>query len=141
MLFRSPLRIVRDREEKTLNVKVGELDLTAEQVARNDTRGGDPTREATSGFGMSLSNITPDVARRLRLDDDARGAVVVDVEPQSPAQRAGIMAGDVITRVGRTAINNVTDASRELGRVPSGGTAILRVQRNGQDTAVVITKE
>ena len=136
-----PLRIVRDREEKTLNVKVGELDLTAEQVARNDTRGGDPTREATSGFGMSLSNITPDVARRLRLDDDARGAVVVDVEPQSPAQRAGIMAGDVITRVGRTAINNVTDASRELGRVPSGGTAILRVQRNGQDTAVVITKE
>jgi serine protease Do len=136
-----PLRVVRDREEKTLNVKVGELDLTAEQASRDTQRGGDPTQEPTSGFGMSLSNITPDVARRLRLDDDVKGAVVVDVEPQSPAARAGIMAGDVITRVGRAPVNNVTDASRELGRVPSGGTAILRVQRNGQDTAVVITKE
>ena len=137
-----PLRVVRDREEKTLNVKVGELDLTAEQASRENQRGGNDTaQEPTSGFGMSLSNITPDVARRLRLDDDASGAVVVDVEPQSPAARAGIMAGDVITRVGRAPVSNVTDASRELGRVPSGGTAILRVQRNGQDTAVVITKE
>ena len=65
-----PLRVVRDREEKTLNVKVGELDLTAEQASRDTQRGGDPTQEPTSGFGMSLSNITPDVARRLRLDDD-----------------------------------------------------------------------
>jgi S1-C subfamily serine protease len=90
---------------------------------------------------MSLSNITPDVQRRLRLDDAARGAVVVDVEPSSPAARAGIMAGDVITRVGRAPISSVADASRELARIPSGGTAILRVVRNGQDTAVVVTKE
>jgi hypothetical protein len=38
-------------------------------------------------------------------------------------------------------IASVADASRELGKVPSGGTVILRVLRSGQDTAVVVTKE
>ena len=51
------------------------------------------------------------------------------------------MEGDVITRVGRAPIGSVADASRELARVPSGGTIILRILRNGQDTAVVVTKE
>jgi serine protease Do len=138
-----PVKVIRDREEKTLNLRVGELDLDAEQAARNTGgRGGaEPQQEASSGFGMSLSNITPDVQRRLRLDDAVKGAVVVDVEQSSPAARAGIMAGDVITRVGRAPISSVADASRELARIPSGGTAILRVVRNGQDTAVVVTKE
>jgi serine protease Do len=139
-----PVRVIRDKEEKTLNVRVGELDLDAEQAALGNGRGGrdtNPQQETSSGFGMSLSNITPDVARRLRLDADTRGAVVVDVDPSSPAARAGIMEGDVITRVGRASVSSVADASRELGRVASGGTVILRVLRNGQDTAVVVTKE
>jgi serine protease Do len=140
-----PVKVIRDREEKTLNVRVGELDLDAEQAALGNGRGGRgdaaPQQETSSGFGMSLSNITPDVARRLRLDADTRGAVVVDVDPSSPAARAGIMEGDVITRVGRTGVSGVADASRELARVASGGTVILRVLRNGQDTAVVVTKE
>jgi serine protease Do len=140
-----PLKVIRDKEEKTLNVRVGELDLEAEQAALGSGRGGGrdttPQQEASSGFGMSLSNITPDVARRLRLDADTRGAVVVDVDQGSPAARAGIMEGDVITRVGRANISSVADASRELARVASGGTVILRILRNGQDTAVVVTKE
>ena len=140
-----PVRVVRDKEEKTINVRVGELDLEAEQAALTGGRGGrdngSPQQETSSGFGMSLSNITPDVARRLRLDDNTRGAVVVDVDQASPAARAGIMQGDVITRVGRASISSVAEASRELGRIPSGGTAILRILRNGTDMAVVITKE
>src|ERR1041385_9118164 len=101
-----PVRVVRDKDEKTINVRVGELDLDAEQAALNGGRGGrdngaGPQQETSSGFGMSLSNITPDIARRLRLDDNVKGAVVVDVDQASPAARAGIMEGDVITRVGR----------------------------------------
>jgi serine protease Do len=141
-----PVEVIRDKETKTLNVRVGELDLDAEQAALNGGRddnnnGSGPQQEASSGFGMSLSNITPDVQRRLRLDDSVKGAVVVDVDQASPAAHAGIMPGDVITRVGRMPIASVADASRELGKVPSGGTVILRVLRSGQDTAVVVTKE
>ena len=134
-----PVKIIRDKEEKTLNVTVGELNLEAAQNNGPENRGA--PQETSSGFGMSLRNITPDVARQLRLDNNMRGAMVVDVDPSGPAARAGIMPGDVITRVGRAPINSVADATRELGQIPSGRTAILRVLRNGQDTAVVITKK
>src|ERR1051325_10765847 len=138
-----PVRVVRDKDEKTINVRVGELDLDAEQAALNGGRGGrdngaGPQQETSSGFGMSLSNVTPDIARRLRLDDNVKGAVVVDVDQASPAARAGIMEGDVITRVGRASVGSVADASRELGKIASGGTAILRINRGGTDMAVVV---
>ena len=67
--------------------------------------------------------------------------MVTDVEQGSPAARAGLAAGDVIVRVGRETVETAAEASRELGRIPSGGTAFLRVLRNGQETFVAVTKE
>jgi serine protease Do len=81
------------------------------------------------------------VAQRLRLDRGTQGAVIVDVDPDSPAARAGLSQGDVIVRVGRQTVSNAAEARRELERIPSGGTAFLRVLRNGQETFVTITKE
>ncbi len=139
-----PLRIVRDRQEQTKNITVDELDLESETQARNDAgagRGAPAQPEPSSGFGMSLGNLTPQIAQRLRLDDGARGAVVMEVEPESAAAKAGIQPSDVIVRVGRTAVTNASEASRELGRVPSGGTAFMRILRGGQETFVTVTKE
>ena len=68
-------------------------------------------------------------------------AFILNVEPGSTAARAGLSEGDVIVRVGRENVSNAVDASRELGRVPSGGTAFLRVLRNGQETFVSVAKE
>jgi len=138
-----PVRIVRDRQERSLNVTVEELDLEAEsatQRAGNGNGGGGP-QETTSGFGITLGNITPELAQRLRLNRNASGAVILNVEQGSTAARAGLSEGDVIVRVGRENVSNVMDASRELGRVPSGGTAFLRVLRNGQETFVAVAKE
>jgi serine protease Do len=139
-----PVRIVRDRQERTINVTVDELDLEAETQS---SRGGgnndrDPApQESSAGFGMSLGNITPDLAQRLRLDRNAQGAVVMEVEQDSPAARAGISEGDIIVRVGRQAVSSAADARRELERVPAGSTAFLRVLRNGQEQFVTITRE
>ena len=138
-----PVRIVRDGKERTLNLTVDELDLEAEG---NQARGGrnnnapsdDPA--PTAGFGITLQNITPQIARQLRLDSN-NGAVITSVEPGSAAARAGLNEGDVILRVGRTPVTNRADAERELGRVASGATAFLRILRDGQETFVPVTKE
>jgi serine protease Do len=138
-----PVRIVRDGKELTLNVIVDELDLEAEQGAQQSrSRGGrgGPEPETTAGFGVTLENITPDIARQLRLES-SRGAVVVDVDPNSPAARAGIGEGDVILRVGRTPVSSASEANRALAGVPSGGTVGLRVLRDGQERFIPITKE
>jgi serine protease Do len=139
-----PLRIVRDRQERTISITVEELDLEAESTSlRSDSRGGNNNapEETTAGFGLTLGNITAEMQQRLRLDRGTEGAVVTDVEPGSPAARSGLAPGDVIMRVGRETVETAAEASRELGRIPSGGTAFLRVLRNGQETFVSVTKE
>ena len=140
-----PVRIVRDKQERTLNLTVDELDLEAENGTRRaDARGDrapEPEPTTTTGFGMELSNLTPEVARRLRLDDAVRGAVITDVAEESPAQRYGLRAGDVIVRVGSARISTAAEAQRELARVPAGGTALMRVVRlvNGEPTEIFVT--
>ena len=139
------MKVVRDKEEKTLNVRVGELDLDAEQAALTSRggRGNDtPQQEASSGFGMSLSNITPDVARRLRLDDNTKGAVVVDVEPGEPGRARRHHAGRRDHRASaarRSPAWRMRAASWPVSRQAAPRSSA--VMRSGQDTAVVVTKE
>ena len=135
-----PLKVLRDKQERTLSIKVDELNLEEEGTTSSRQSEADE-EEASSGFGMTLNNVTPELARRLRLDDEVRGAVITDVEPGSPAARAGLAPGDVITRVNRRPVTTSAEARRELGRVESGGTAFLLVLRNRQETFVTVTKE
>jgi serine protease Do len=138
------LRVMRDKKERTFNLTVDELDLETESGSRTtENRGGrqaEPEPETTKGFGMTIDNVTADIARRLRLDD-ARGAVITDVEPASPAARSGLQQGDVIVRVGGTSINTAADAQRELAKVPSGGSALMRVVRQGQEIFLPVKKD
>jgi S1-C subfamily serine protease len=121
-------------------VTVEELDLESEgNVARNNERN-DQSQATSTGFGLRLQNISPSDARELKLES-SKGALIADVEQGSPAARAGLRPGDVIVRVGREPIASLTDAQRELGRVPSRGTAFLRVLRDGQETFISVTKD
>ena len=137
-----PVRVVRDRQERTLNVTVDELDLETEQTARaDDTRPQDPQQETSRGFGMSLGNLTPQIAQRLRIEADTRGAVIMDVEQDGAAAKAGLAPGDVVVRVGRAVVTSAAEAQRELERVASGRPVFLRVIRNGQEQFISVTKE
>jgi serine protease Do len=136
-----PVKVLHDKQERTLNLTVEELDLEQErgrQSRRNDVSPGD---EETHGFGLTLSQLTADVARRLRLPADVDGVLVSDVDPTSTAARAGISRGDVILQVNRRPVSTPQEASRALDAVPSGGTAFLLLMRNGQQTFVTVRKQ
>jgi serine protease Do len=139
-----PVRIVRDRQERTLSLTVDELDLEAESALRRGARAtpeADTPQEPARGFGIRLNNITPDVERRFRLESGQQGAVIIEVEPDSAAARRGLAPGDVIFRVGSVPIQNAADAQRELTKVASGETAFLRVRRQGQELFITVTKD
>jgi serine protease Do len=136
-----PLRIIRAREERTLNITVDELDLEAESRSERAARpNADPAPETSSGFGFTLQNVTADIARQLNLRD-RRGAVIREVEPGGPAARALLRPGDLIVRVGDQQVETRADAQRELDKVQTGGTAFLRVIRAGEEIFVPLTKE
>jgi len=138
-----PVKILRDKQEKTLSITVDELDLDDEGTRAQEQQrtSVEPDDQDAQGFGIALSALTADTARRLRAPSDTQGVLVSDVEQGSPAFRAGIARGDIITRINRQAVRTPQDASRALGAVPSGGTAFLLVLRGGQEQFFTVRKE
>jgi serine protease Do len=137
-----PIKILRNKQEKTLNVTVEELDLDAEQAANAPRRGGSDQsndqqdEQSSGGFGVTLNNVTPAMARRLQLPSGETGALVSDVDPNSSAA-AQIRAGDVILQVNGKAVSNSADAKRELDKVPSGRIARILLWRAGAQSPEV----
>jgi serine protease Do len=139
-----PIKVLRDKQERSLSVTIDELDLESENGADTPRRPepSDPGGlEEASGFGLSLAPLTTEIARRLRLPAGTQGVIVADVEIGSPAQRAGISARDIITQVNRRPVSSPQEAGRLLDQVPSGGTAFLLILRNGQQQFVTVRKE
>ena len=137
-----PVKILRDKVEKTVSLTVDELDLDEEGTRAAEQRTSiEPDEEPSQGFGITLSALTADTARRLRAPSDVQGVLVSDVEQGSPAFRAGIVRGDIITRVNRQPVRTPQEASRALGQVASGGTAFLLVIRGGQEQFFTVRKE
>jgi serine protease Do len=134
-----PVKIVRDGSERTLNVKVEELDLDAESNRQADAgrqQGGD----TDAGFGITLNTVTPEIARQFELPAGTRGAVITDVDPDSPAARV-LMPGDVILQVNRKSVTSANDASAALRAVPAGRAVGLLILRRGQEQFVTIRKQ
>lgn len=81
-------------------------------------------------IGVSIAPVTKDVAESIGLGK-AMGALVQGVEPGTPADKAGLEAGDIITQFNGTAIENVGDLPRLVAATKPGTTSTLKVFRRG----------
>jgi serine protease Do len=70
------------------------------------------------------------------VDPATKGAVVVDVAPDSPAADAGLEPGDVVLEVNRRAVASAAEYKNAVKGVKKGDTALVRVRR-GQATQYV----
>jgi serine protease Do len=96
----------------------------------------EPSSNAQRLFGMQLQNLTPDLTDALGYAS-GKGVLISAVEPDSPADRAGIQRGLVIYRIGRYNITTVKQAEGLLGRASSGSevdftVGIIRANGGGQ---------
>jgi serine protease Do len=114
------LRIFRDKKEHVVGIKIGEL--ADESDATQPSEAKDPE------LGLRVQRITPEAARRLGLNS-AKGVLVVEVLPGSPADQVGIEPADVIREVNQRQVSSVKDFERatRLGR--RGDRILLLVQR------------
>jgi len=133
-----PMKVLRDKAEKSLSVTVEELNL--------ETESGGPSEESQeeqtgSGFGITLGPLGSEMARRLRVPSGTRGVLVTEVDPASTAAREGMRPGDVILKVNGQTVETVRDASQALQAIKQGGAARMLLWKGGQETFVVVTKE
>ena len=136
-----PVTIVRDRKKQTLNVTIDELDLEMEAGAES-ARGTAPENEerTATGFGMHVGPITPDVARDAQLPRGRGGAMIVNIDRNSPAFNAGLSPGDVILEVNRQAVTSVTQVSKALQSADAGTPVFLLIWRENHELFVTMTK-
>ncbi|WP_305806987.1 trypsin-like peptidase domain-containing protein, partial [Stenotrophomonas sp. YIM B06876] len=92
-------------------------------------------------IGVQIGQVSKDVAESLGLGKQ-QGALVTGVEAGSPAEKAGVEAGDVITRFDGKAIDKVADLPRLVGNTKPGTKSTVTVFRRGnaRDLGVTIAE-
>jgi len=136
------LRVSRTAPGTTLNMTVlrdgSPREIAVTPVKRPGTTAKDDDNSGSSSEGtptalrgLSVDNLTSDVARQLRLPANTTGVVVTDVEPGSAASDAGLRSGDVIQHVNRKPVSSVQDFNQAL-RQSGNDPVVLLVNRGGQ---------
>lgn len=97
------------------------------------------TGRVTRGrIGVQIGQVTKDVAESIGLGK-AQGALVTGVEAGSPADKAGVEAGDIITRFDGKPIDKVADLPRLVGNTKPGNKSTVTVFRRGASRDLAIT--
>jgi len=93
-----------------------------------------------SHIGVGITDVTPENARFFD-DSTAAGAVVTEVEPDSPGAKAGLKIGDVITQVDGKKVNDAGELQVMISGKKPGTKTELTVLRDGKDMTVPVTLE
>ena len=126
------VKIFRDGQEQ-------EISLTLAALPDNSKTAANPAPGAAPGprLGLSISQLTPQIAQQLGLPDATTGVVVSSVDPASPAEEAGLRRGDVVQEVNRKPVatpEQFQSATRQEQNKP----VLLLVDRGGQRVFIVV---
>jgi serine protease Do len=142
---RIPLEIVRSGKRATVYVTL--QDRPTEEALSKIAGGNTPTPDTNSGaattaqkaLGLSLSRLTPELARSANLPATARGVIITGVDSSSDAAEQGLQRGDLIVSVNNQAVSDPAqviagvDAARKAGRT----SVLLLIKRGNSPEAFV----
>ena len=91
-------------------------------------------------IGIGINDVTPENSSFFHLSNNI-GAVVSQVEPDSPGAKAGLRIGDVITEIDRQKVTDAGELQVAVGEKPPGTRINLSVLRDGKEATVTVTLE
>ncbi|HUO14585.1 MAG TPA: Do family serine endopeptidase [Verrucomicrobiae bacterium] len=91
-------------------------------------------------IGIGINDVTPDEAKFFHVNN-ASGAVVTQVEPDSPGAKAGLKVGDVITELNGKNVADAGELQAHVGETQPGTTIHLGVLRDGKNVELPVTLE
>jgi serine protease Do len=119
------MTVIRDGKTLTLNTTLVEHPDTRQVAAINTPS------DTTNLAGLTVEEITPQMARRLQLSSDIQGVVVTAVQAGSKADTAGLQQGDVINEVNRQPVNSLQDYRTAISNLSAERPALLLIHRQG----------
>ncbi|MDR0371250.1 MAG: Do family serine endopeptidase [Prevotellaceae bacterium] len=86
-------------------------------------------------LGVRMGDITSELAKEKDLNT-LKGAYIGEVMPESAAEKAGLKAGDVITKINNTVINSAAELQEQVGRYRPGNKISIEILRNNKTQTV-----
>lgn len=83
-------------------------------------------------MGIFVQHLTPELAQALGYSEDFQGALVAQVNENSPAEKAGLKPGDIITQINDTRITQATQVKTTISLLRVGTIARINIQREGK---------
>jgi len=127
---KATLKVIRDGREQEVTATIGEQSETAKVASADSSM-------ENALAGVEVQSLDLQTARELGLHGKVQGVVVVNVEPDSLADRAGLAQGDVIKEINRQPIKSVRDYERVASNLKKDESVLLLINRRG--TALFIT--
>jgi serine protease Do len=123
---------VRDGKPGRVSVKLGRRD---EATLANNERS--PAKDVGVLNGVTVGDITEQLRARLDIPESVQGALITDVEPDSPSGQQGLREGDIIQQLERRPVKNAEEAVR-LSEEIKGPKVLVLVWRAGRTQFLVI---
>jgi serine protease Do len=114
------------------------FDIPADTAKRVIAQLKDSGHVTRGWLGVQIQPVTTGIANSLGLKK-AEGAIVDSAQDGSPAARAGVQAGDVITAVNGTPVKDARDLARTIGMLAPNASVKLDILRQGEATTVTVT--
>nr|WP_246480002.1 DegQ family serine endoprotease [Kaustia mangrovi] len=125
--------VLRNGEEQTISVTLGDLDEGEKLIAGNSSDEGDDKDGAMPEtlLGLELAQLTPEARQRYGIDESVDGVLIAAVNDDGPAADKGIEAGNVIVQVGQEPVSEPADVQRRVSAlVKEGRRSILLLVAN-----------
>ena len=132
---KTKLKVIRNGKEKDLSIKLEELPDQFAQTSRQS-----PKNEIEQNLGLIVQEITPEVKRRLDIEDSS-GVVITYVRSNSLAFEAGLLRADVILEINKKQIANLDNYRKEIDSVEERQNILFLVKRGSNTIYVAIKAE
>lgn len=128
------LTVIRDGKKYSIPVAIGEQPADFAQTAKH--MGASPLAD----MGLSLQDLTPELAEQFGYEK-SQGVLIAEVEPDSPAGRVGLQAGQLIEEVNKRRVHNLKELKEALKRSQHKKQVLLRVRAGDFSRYVVLRAE
>src|SRR5438876_5577876 len=133
------IEVNREGQSKNVNVELAEMPPgEAEQGAETTPEESAQPEKATVFGGVAVADVTDDIRTALNLSKDIKGAVIAEIDSDSPAAKAGLREGDVIQEVNKQPVRNAKELVAISKKLKPNEKILIRVWSQGRSGFVAL---
>ena len=122
------VKLLRSGKERTLNIVLGELPEKETQISSNESA----SDNSNMLDGVTVADLPEEIRNALQIPATVKGAIVTEIDPDSPCYRAGLRQGAVIQEIDHNTVENAEKAVKLSNQIKKHQKVLLRIWTEGK---------